>query len=372
MIAPTMNKLVLVAAMLMPMVQAAQNQLSVAELINQFQQGPVQHTTQHNKVKTKIIKGPKIDGKRNVYFIKKCIGSGKENFAYMVRDGPFPQDNIRCLKVGACEAGWAYERDFLLKIADSPAAPYFPRIHDAFEWKDRNSGGALKYVLVMDFLEGFKPLKDFVGSYGSDGVPPALAQQVLTEIVRVTAVMHAVTVTTTKTKKYFSRRLKKRCTKTTTTTKPLCHADYHEENIMVKVDHGQVQVRVIDPHKVSQMKPHNNYTDMFFVAKHAVMLSCQGGPRTIKHAMQDAVINELPTGVQRYIHEALGASNFTEAAIIEGVKVEELEFGGMSNKQGQFWDNVSEIGRPVVRSTHIKSADYMHKYLSQNFGIFNR
>merc|ERR1711964_747904 len=169
-----------------------------------------------------------------------------------------------------------------------------------------------------------------------------------TEIVRITALMHTEKVTTTKKRK---GRMK-------TTIKPLyCHADYHECNIMVKVDNGQVQVRVIDPHMPSPMKSHNEYTDMVFVAKHAVMLSCRGAQP--KDAMKEAVINELPTGLQRYILEALGTSNFHDAKMRPT-----STFGDICDKNDSFW------GRKK-RKKHIKSADQMYKYLSHNFGIYN-
>jgi len=381
MVAPAMNKLVLVAAMLiMPMVQAM-NSRSVIDLINWFTKSEpcMQRKIHHDPVGTKVFKGPKIDGrKRKTYFVQKCIGAGLENQAYLVRDGPTKNDTLLCLKVGNDVGGWEYERDFLRERADkqcakcsksvdkddeqcphcghtgddwkkiTPSAPYFPRIHDAFEWKDKNRDGALKYVLVMDFFEGFKTLKDFVASYAA-GVPPALAQRVLTEIVRITALMHTEMVTT----------IRKRRGGMKTTTKPLCHADYHECNIMVKIDNGQVQVRVIDPHMPSTMKPHNKYTDMVFVAKHAVMLSCRGN--NPKDEMKEAVINELPTGLRRYIHEALGASNFDEAKA--------LKFKDISDKNEAFWGRKNSEN--IKRHKYIKSADDMHKYLRQNLGIFN-
>lgn len=249
----------------------------------------------------------------------------------IIRDGYTNKDTQLCLKVGTGKGEWEYERDFLRDIAHTEAGRYFPRIVDAFPW--RGNDGVQKYVIVMDFLEGFRTLEDFVASYGSDGVPPGLAQSVLSEIINVLVLLHQETVT-------YQRRRRTR-------TRARCHADFHECNIMVKLEAGRVQVMVIDPHKESLMKPHNSWTDMFFVAKHAVMLSCCDTKP--KAAMKEARINELPTGVRQYIFEALGESNFEGA----------VKFGDISDKNGMFWDRKK-------RSKKVKPAAQMLEYVNRN------
>lgn len=338
-----MNKLVLVAAaILMPMAHAMIGTGNVDAMRQRFETiglGGNAWQPRLNTVGPKVINAP---GKRKQYFVGRCIGQGQENAAYIIRDGYTNKDTRHCLKVGAGKAEWEYERDFLAEIADTNVAQYFPRIIDSFPW--RGNDGIQKYVIVMEFLEGFVTLKDFVASYVDEGgVPPGVAQSVLTEIVNVLYLLHSQMVTTT------SRRGK-------TKTKPRCHADYHECNIMVRYDGRRVEVMVIDPHKPSQMKPHNTYNDMLFAAKHAVMLA-QVSTKP-KDAMKEASINQLPAGVRGYIFEALGESNF-EAAYAQ-------KFGEICDKNGFFWDRP----RRSPKSQKIKSAPEMLAYLRRNRDIF--
>lgn len=190
------------------------------------------------------------------YTIKKLLGQGQENAAYIAtRTCPGETTHDVVLKTTFKKAGSSgaeYEASWLNEMHKKDP-DHFPKIYG----EEYFTEDGVDYI-AMEYLEGYDSLLEYV-KLNAGKIPGHVATEMMVEMLSALNSMHT-------TEKTGGRKGRK---------KFYAHGDFHGENIMVKVDSdSNVRVMIIDPHPGSPpFKIPQPHTDMVWAARHFITLT---------------------------------------------------------------------------------------------------
>jgi len=206
-----------------------------------------------------------------------------------------------------------YEVDWLRKM-HGVLPKHFPQIHDLFE----QDGAA---CIVMELLVGYTDLGDYIKE-NAGNIPSKVADEIMEQILMICDKMHTTVLSTT-IKKFRKKKNRELFPDGKPIHKYCAHADFHNENIMIRVkDDNDVNVVVIDPHKQNMMKKAEPWFDMTFVARHAIGLTLTAeevaAARTARNAMKNVILTGLKKDHPRvydFVRKCLGEKAFPKLVI---------------------------------------------------------
>merc|ERR1711964_829138 len=168
----------------------------------------------------------------------------------------------------------------------------------------------------MELLVGYTDLEDYIKE-NAGKIPSKVADEIMEQILMICDNMHKTELSTTFKRGRISKREQKRYGPKGKPKVNYCaHADFHNENIMIGVKDGKVNVVIIDPHKSSNFKVAEPWSDMTFVARHAIGLALTAeevAADTARKAMKNVILTDLKKDHPRvydFVRKCLGEKVF--------------------------------------------------------------